>query len=81
MPSKLEVLVAANIAGLRRSCGFSQQEFARRAHLSVSYVSMLERCQRSPPLDTLEVLARVLGVVPAYILQELEWPVDGRRSG
>lgn len=49
----------------------SQQAVAKKARVSVSYVSMLERGERTPPLETLEVLAKALGVSPLYLLQEL----------
>lgn len=54
--------VTTNIRILRARKRLSQQAVATKAHLSVSYISMLERGQRSPPLDTLEALAKALGV-------------------
>jgi transcriptional regulator with XRE-family HTH domain len=36
--------------------------------ISVSYVSMLERGQRSPPLETIEKMERALKVTPAVLL-------------
>jgi transcriptional regulator with XRE-family HTH domain len=49
----------------------SQEAPAKKSGISVSYVSMLERGQRTPPLDTLEALAKALKVSPLYLLQEL----------
>jgi transcriptional regulator with XRE-family HTH domain len=46
----------------------SQLDLSRRAGVSVSYVSMLERHQRSPPLDTVERIARALKVAPTTLL-------------
>jgi transcriptional regulator with XRE-family HTH domain len=37
--------------------------------ISVSYISMLERGQRSPPLETLDALAKALRVSPLELLQ------------
>jgi len=51
---------------LRRK--LSQETLAKKAGLSVSYISMLERGQRTPPLDTLESLAKALGVTPASLI-------------
>lgn len=79
MSSTLADLVAINIAGLRRAAGLSQESLARKASLSVSYISMLERARRSPPLDTLETLAGIFKVTPTYLLQEIEWPPTGKR--
>jgi transcriptional regulator with XRE-family HTH domain len=46
----------------------SQEALAHKASLSVSYISMLERGQRTPPLETLEVLAKALAVNPLNLL-------------
>jgi len=46
----------------------SQKALADTIGISVSYVSMLERAQRSPPLATLEKMARALKVTPAVLL-------------
>ncbi len=67
-------IVAQNLRTIRAHRKMSQQAVARKARVSVSYVSMLERGERTPPLATLEVLAKVLDVSPLYLLQEL----DGR---
>ncbi len=67
----LAQLVSRNIKLVRVQQKLSQQELAKKARVSVSYVSMLERGIRVPPLDTLEVLAKALGVAPLYLCQEL----------
>jgi transcriptional regulator with XRE-family HTH domain len=65
----LTQLVAQNLRALRASRELSQQEVARNAGLSISYISMLERAERSPPLDTLETLAKALRVAPVDLLR------------
>ena len=45
----------------------SQTELARRAGVSVSYISMLERDKRDPPLSTLKKISLALGI-PVEIL-------------
>ena len=45
---------AANIQKLRSKKKLSQKALADKVGISVSYVSMLERGQRSPPLETIE---------------------------
>ncbi len=67
MPSLVEQF-PRNLKSLRLSRKLSQEALAARARLSVSYISMLERGRRSPPLDTLERLARTLGVPPTSLL-------------
>jgi transcriptional regulator with XRE-family HTH domain len=46
---------------------FSQRELAERAEISVSYLSLLERSKRDPPLSTLKKIADALRV-PLEIL-------------
>ncbi len=60
--------VARNLVAQRRRQNLTQAEFAATAGISVSYVSMLERGLRSPPLETLETLAHALGVPPMALL-------------
>ena len=59
---------AANLRAARFRKKLSQQSLAEAAGLSTSFISMLEREQRSPPLDTLEQLAKALGVPPVSLL-------------
>ncbi len=59
---------ADNVRRLRSKKGFSQKVLADAVGISVSYVSMLERGQRSPPLETIEKMARALKVTPAALL-------------
>jgi transcriptional regulator with XRE-family HTH domain len=59
---------AGNVRKLRSKKKLSQKVLADKVGISVSYVSMLERGQRSPPLDMLEKVARALGVTPVSLL-------------
>jgi transcriptional regulator with XRE-family HTH domain len=59
---------AAALLTERRRRHLSQHDLAERAKVSTSYVSMLERGLRSPPLDTIEALAKALGVHPARMV-------------
>jgi transcriptional regulator with XRE-family HTH domain len=52
----------------RSKKGISQRSLADNIGISVSYVPMLERGQRSPPLETIEKMARALKVSPAVLL-------------
>lgn len=45
----------------------SQAELANRADISVSYLSLLERSKRDPPLSTLRRISGALGI-PTEIL-------------
>jgi transcriptional regulator with XRE-family HTH domain len=59
---------ASNVRRLRSKKGLSQRALADNVGISVSYVSMLERAQRSPPLETIEKMAHALKVTPAMLL-------------
>jgi transcriptional regulator with XRE-family HTH domain len=61
---------AVNLKTERLRRKMSQEMLAGKARLSVSYVSMLERGQRTPPLETLESLAKALAVSPLSLLQK-----------
>ena len=58
---------AGNVRKLRSKKGLSQRALADAVGISVSYVSMLERGQRSPPLETIEKMARALRVPPGSL--------------
>ncbi len=59
---------AVNLKNERLRRKMSQETLAQKAGLSVSYISMLERGQRTPPLDTLESLSRALSVSATTLL-------------
>jgi transcriptional regulator with XRE-family HTH domain len=59
---------AGNVRRLRSKKNLSQKALADKVGISVSYVSMLERGQRSPPLETVERMAKALGVTPSNLL-------------
>lgn len=65
----LSKIVAQNIRSYRVDRNLSQETLAAKAGISVSYISMLERAQRSPPLHTLSVLADALRVSPLLLVQ------------
>jgi transcriptional regulator with XRE-family HTH domain len=69
MPEQtLTEIVAFKIKTLRLRKKLSLEALAKKAGISVSYVSMLEREQRSPPLETIEKIARALQVSPLMLL-------------
>jgi transcriptional regulator with XRE-family HTH domain len=57
-----------NLKKTRLQKKLSQDALAKKADISVSYVSMLERGRRSPPLETIEACARALAVPPLALL-------------
>ena len=64
----LSARFAGKVRRLRSEKGLSQKALAQNVGLSVAYVSMLERGLRSPPLETIEKMARALKVTPVSLL-------------
>jgi transcriptional regulator with XRE-family HTH domain len=58
------------VRALRESLRLTQEEFARRCGISVSFASLLERGERSPSYDTLLEVARSLEVPVAELFRE-----------
>jgi transcriptional regulator with XRE-family HTH domain len=78
---ELTVRFSKNLRALRFAQRVPQVTLARRAKLSVSYISMLERGDRVPTLPTICLIAKALKVKPVHLLQDLdvpEAPGDGR---
>lgn len=59
---------------LRRRKGWSQEELAKKAGVSASYISKLERNDADPSLDTLGTVVGALGYSICYSL--IESPVQ-----
>lgn len=58
------------VRGLRELKQLTQEDFARRCGISVSFASLLERGERSPSYDTLLAIARALEVPLADLFRE-----------
>lgn len=54
-------MLGETVKRLRIARGLSQQELARCAHISVSFLSLLERGKREPTLSVLRRIAAALG--------------------
>lgn len=60
--------LAKNLYRARNKAGLTQEALARKARVSTSYVSMLERGERIPHLATLEILGKALKTDPLFLL-------------
>ncbi|HTB51052.1 MAG TPA: helix-turn-helix transcriptional regulator [Solirubrobacteraceae bacterium] len=61
---------AANLRNHRRRVGLSQEALADVCDLHRTEISLLERCKRSPRLETIVILARGLELAsPAELLE------------
>jgi transcriptional regulator with XRE-family HTH domain len=56
---------AANLRQQRERAGLSQEALADACDLHRTEISLLERCKRSPRLETIVILARGLGLASA----------------
>ncbi|MER8639318.1 helix-turn-helix transcriptional regulator [Mesorhizobium sp. M0700] len=59
---EMRKLVGENFARLRAASGLTQEQVAERSNLSQQYLSDLERGKRNPTIETLQAIARALGV-------------------
>lgn len=63
---------AANLRRHRARAGLSQEALADLCDLHRTEISLLERCKRSPRLETIVILARGLGLEsPAQLLADI----------
>ncbi|WP_149762046.1 helix-turn-helix domain-containing protein [Neomesorhizobium albiziae] len=63
----VEIFVA-NLRAVRRARGVSQVDLANSAGLSMRYVGLLERGEKSPTLTTVAAIADALSVEPAELI-------------
>jgi transcriptional regulator with XRE-family HTH domain len=70
-----------NLVEFRRRVGLSQQGTAERAGLHRTEISLIERGQRLPRLDTIVKLAGALEVEPCALLEGMAWKLDPPKEG
>jgi len=59
---KIDKLLAFNLKQNREKMGFSQDNLAKKAGISKSFLAAIEVCNKFPTPNTLEKLAKALGV-------------------
>lgn len=77
--SKIGAGLGRRIRDLRRALFFSQEDLARRAKISVSFLSMIERSTRLPHVKTLAAISNALGVPLSQLFQGLDQLEGGSR--
>lgn len=70
--SRQAVRFGAIIRRLREQRQWTLLEFGRKANMNPTYLGFIERGENSPTLDTVVLLAKVLGVEASEILREME---------
>lgn len=68
-PKEQLVMLARRVRALRESLRLTQEEFATRCGISVSFASLLERGERSPSYETLVDVAKALEVPIAELFR------------
>ncbi|MDI6709355.1 MAG: helix-turn-helix transcriptional regulator [Thermoanaerobacterales bacterium] len=63
------IIRGEQVRALREERGYTLQELARRAELSLSYLSEIERGSKRPSLKSLEKLAAALNVTKAQLVE------------
>ena len=63
--------IGKRIRKYRKARGWSQEDFAERINLSVTYTGMLERGEKAPKLETFITIANVLDVSPSLLLADV----------
>lgn len=62
MKDSLRQVFAKNVKALRAERGWSQDELAAQSGLHRAYVGIIERCEKSVTLDTVEKIANAFSV-------------------
>ncbi len=65
----LRKVLGGNVRALREEQGLSQEEFAHRAGIHVTYLSGVENGKRNPTVLIVSKLAAGLGVAPPRLLE------------
>ena len=71
--SEMKLRFGRNLAGCREGVGVSQEELSFRASIHRTEVSLLERGERMPRVDTALRIAGSLGVSLDDLIAGLEW--------
>ena len=62
MKTNVNIAFGKRVAELRRKSGFSQEQFAFKCNVDRTYIGTIERGEKSPTLNTIEKIARALGI-------------------
>lgn len=68
--SKLNVAFGRVLAKLRKQRGWSQEYLGFECELARNYISMLERGERSPTLNTISQICKSLGISEDEIVRQ-----------
>ncbi len=72
--STVALQLGQRVCDLRKALSLTQEELAKKAGIGFSYISMIERGQRMPHLETLVRIAAALGVSVSQLFIEAYEP-------
>ncbi|MCF8023836.1 MAG: helix-turn-helix domain-containing protein [Clostridiales bacterium] len=64
--------VGERIKAVRKKKGLSQYELAKRADISQSFLSYIERGEKSPTLRTLEKITKAMEIPLEELVEDIE---------
>jgi transcriptional regulator with XRE-family HTH domain len=70
--NKVKICFGKALKKLREERGISQEELAYESGYHRTYISQLERGQKSPSIQTIFQLARALDINPSDLIQAVE---------
>lgn len=71
---EIAAVVGRRIRALRKAAGLSQDDLAAKAAMSRVFLSEVERGRKTPSLETLERLGRVMGVALKAFVEDSRRP-------
>jgi transcriptional regulator with XRE-family HTH domain len=72
----IEKLFAQNMREKRKSLKMTQGDLAEKADLSTNYIGLLERCRKSPSFETMEKIAKALGIDTFELFSGKDFPAE-----
>lgn len=73
-------MLSYRIAKLRKNIGMSQAQFAKELNISASAEGMYEQGRRTPNLDVLVLMARILNVSLDYLITGEDCTYSGNNT-
>lgn len=67
MKNDINIAFGKRVAELRKSAGYSQEKFAFKCNVDRTYIGTIERGEKSPTLNTIDKIARALGITKSEL--------------
>ena len=67
----LRKVVGSNVKFYRFKIGYTQEELAEKTELSPRYISDIENARGNIPVDTIELISKVLKINPGVLFKDV----------